>query len=72
MTLNEKLEKLKEFQIYKEMINNGEIQGKNTIIESKDEETIVIKQPELAIDVDKIERITILIGEEEFEFVACQ
>jgi hypothetical protein len=82
------IEQLKEFNIYKQMILAGETNGRNIIVETKDGTCRILHQkikdqpkgrkakishiPGLAANIDEIERITVFVDGKEFEFVACQ
>jgi len=82
------IEKLKEFNIYKQMILSGETNGRNIIIETKDGTSRIIHQkikeqakgrkariphiPGVGVNLNEIERITVFVDGKEYEFVACQ
>ena len=79
MDFDEIKDQLKEFNYYKQLILHGEAGKRNTIIERKDGSCAIIhhetKQkpiPGLASDISDIERITVFIDGQEYEFVACQ
>jgi hypothetical protein len=72
--------KLREFNYYKQFITNKKVGKRNVIVERKDGTHAIIPQhidfhrpiPGLAMELDEIERITIVIGDKDYEFVACQ
>ena len=82
------IEQLKEFNFYKQMILSGETNGRNIIVETKDGTCRILTQkiknqpkwrkaripniPGLTANIDEIERITVFVDGNEFEFVACQ
>ena len=82
------IEQLKEFNIYKQMILSDETNGRNIIVETKDGSCHILPQkikgqlkgrkvrvphiPGLSSNLDQIERITVFVDGQEFEFVACQ
>ena len=81
-------DQLKEFNYYKQLILHGETDGRNIIVETKDGTCRILPQkikeqlkgrkartphiPGLAANLDEIERITIFVDGQEYEFVACQ
>jgi hypothetical protein len=77
--MEDTIQKIEEFEYYKRLIKSGEAGKRNTIIERKDGSHAIIHQtidfrpiPGLSTNLDEIERITVFIGDKEFEFVACQ
>ena len=79
MPLEELKDELREFEIYKKMILNGEAGDRNTIVQHKDGTCAIIHHitktfpvPDMKISIDEIERITVFINGHEFEFVSCQ
>ena len=82
------IEKLKEFNYYKQLILSGETNGRNIIVEKKDGTHAILTQkikdqpkqrkarasniPGLAANISEIERITVFVDGKEFEFVSCQ
>ena len=74
-------DQLKEFNLYKQMILNDEVDNKNTIVERKDGSCTIIPRPfhpfkshcfNFTIPIEDINRITIFHEGREYEFVACQ
>jgi len=78
--LSEEMESnLVQFDFLRNMIKHGETNGRNVIIEQKDgDHKIALCKIGIVpfqgcnVRIDQIERITIIIGEKEFEFVSCQ
>lgn len=76
--LEETVESLKNFNFYKQMILNGETDGRNVIIERKDGTNYVtmfkVKRDQIpgALKLSDMERITIFLNGEEYEFVSCR
>ena len=86
--MEELIDKLREFNFYRQMILSGETDGRNIIIEKKDGSCHVPHQkikgqlkgrkartpniPGSAANIDEIERVTVFLDGKEFEFVACQ
>jgi predicted ribosome-associated RNA-binding protein Tma20 len=82
------INKLNEFQIYKQLILNGETDGRNILVETKDGTHAILPQkikpkfirrkaiiphiPGLRASLDEIERVTIFVDGKEYEFIACQ
>lgn len=82
------IDRLKEFNFYKQMILSGKTDGRNILVEKKDGTHAVLHQrikpqpiwrkarvpniPGLAAGIDEIERVTIFVDGKEYEFVACQ
>ena len=86
--MEELIDRLKEFNFYKQMSLSGETNGRNIIVETKDGTCRVLHQkikgqlkgrkaitpniPGLAANIDEIERVTVFLDGKEFEFVAGQ
>ena len=86
--MEELIDKLKEFNFYKQMILSGETDGRNVLVEKKDGTHAILHHkvkpqptrrkakiypiPGLAADLGDIERITVFVNGKEYEFVACQ
>jgi hypothetical protein len=75
--LEDTIESLKDFNFYKQMILNGETDGRNVIIERKDGTNYIatykVKRNEIpgALKLSDMERVTIFLHGKEYEFVAC-
>ena len=81
MDIEDVKDQLREFNYYKQLILHGETNNRNVIVERKDGTCAIAHHvvrndrpvPGLgAITVDQIERITVFVGGQEYEFVACQ
>jgi len=85
--MEETIEKLREFDYYKQLILHGEAGNRNVLVEKKDGSHFIAHQtikgqpkfrhyrnciPGLATTIDQIERITVFVDGKEYEFVACQ
>ena len=79
MALEELKDQLVEFDFYKKLILNGQTDGRNVLVQKKDGTCAVIHHrvkwnaiPGMKATIDELERVTIFIDGQEFEFVACQ
>ena len=79
MSLNQLTNELREFEVYRQLILNGEAGKRNVIVQRKDGTCAISHQvikpfpfSGMRTSIEEVERVTVFIDGREYEFVACQ